>query len=143
MSVGHTEIFSLWVDFFNFPLFMYAFPDGQRFLCIYDDDTDVLVFVVDLNPGAALARFSDIWPSDNYLRELLSRRATQVVSRTAGHVRLPRQAEVLEASSNLLSQSSGQFREEAFPSGDLGFHRFYWSKEDLLSELATNRTNVW
>jgi hypothetical protein len=35
--VGKEKVFSLWSDFFDFPLFIYPFPDKQRFLCIDDD----------------------------------------------------------------------------------------------------------
>src|SRR5215472_780427 len=51
--VGRTNAFSLWGDFFDFPLFIYPFADGERFLCIYDFDTSVLVFVVDFAPSSA------------------------------------------------------------------------------------------
>jgi hypothetical protein len=37
----------MWAGFFEFPVFLYSFSDGQRSLCVYDDDTDVLVFVID------------------------------------------------------------------------------------------------
>ena len=45
--VGKEKIFSLWEDFFDGPMFIYAFADGKRFLCDYDDDTAMLDFVVD------------------------------------------------------------------------------------------------
>jgi len=141
--LDHSPLFSMWTDFFDFPLFIYTFADTRRFLCVYDDDTDVLVWVVDFNPGATPAQPGGIWPADNYLREVLTRRATNVVFNTTGLVRLPSQAEVQEASSNLQSLSPRQFRAESFPSADLGFYRSYWSKEDLLSDLVTNRTSVW
>ena len=141
--LGNSEVFSMWTDFFDFPLFIYPFADARRFLCVYDDDTDILVCVVDFNPGATPAQSGGIWPADNYVREVLTRRATNVVFNTTGRVRLPSQSEVQEASSNLLNLSPAKLRAESFPSCDLGFYRFYWSKEGLLSALAANRTSVW
>src|SRR6266852_4894705 len=60
--VGKSKMFSLWGDVFDFPLFMYPFADAQRFLCIYDYDTAVLVFVVDFSRLPASATGPPNWP---------------------------------------------------------------------------------
>jgi len=141
--VGKEKVFSLWSDFFDFPLFIYPFPDKQRFLCIDDDDTSVLVFVVDFGASDTNVSHSSRWPSDDYVRTYLTSRATNVVMETKGFVRLPNHSELQEVSSNLANLTSAQFKATSFPSGDLGIYRFYWTKEDLLSELALDRKSVW
>src|SRR5262245_42209376 len=39
-----TNMFGIWETLFERPLFFYSFPDGQKFLCVYNDDITVLVF---------------------------------------------------------------------------------------------------
>lgn len=138
---GKSKLFGLWADFFDFPLFVYPFADGKRFLCIDDDDTSVLVFVVDFSAWTPNESFG--WPPNDYVRRYMTGRMTNVVIDTTGHVRLPSFVEVQEVSSNLISMSAGRFKATSFPSADFGVYRFYWTKEDLLSELATNRQSVW
>src|SRR5690242_17357709 len=77
--VGKSKLFSLWGDVFDFPLFIYPFSDGQRFLCIDDDDTAVLVFVVDFGLSRASSTNTPQWPPDDYTRGYLAQRATNVV----------------------------------------------------------------
>jgi hypothetical protein len=137
------ELFGLWADLFNFPLYIYPFSDLRRFLCVYDDDTSVLVFVVDFRVSDTDAPTLSKWPSDDYVRTYMAQRATNIVIETGGLVRLPNDSELQEVSSNLMSLTSLQFKTTSFPSGDFGIYRFYWTKEDLLSELATNRNSVW
>lgn len=139
--VGKEKFFGLWADFFDFPLFIYSFPDKQRFLCI--DDTSVLVFVVEFNASSRNVSNSSKWPSDDYARTYMASRATNVVMATKGFVRLPDYSELQEASSNLVNLTPEQFRATSFPSGDLGIYRFYWTREELLSELAADRKGVW
>jgi hypothetical protein len=141
--VGKEKAFSLWSDFFDFPLFIYPFPDKQRFLCIDDDDTSVLVFVVDLSASGSNAPNSFKWPTDDYIRAYMASRASNVVIETKGFVRLPNYSELQEVSSNLVNLTSGQFKATSFPCGDLGIYRFYWTKGKLLSELAADRKSVW
>ena len=141
--VGAEKAFSLRSDFFDFPLFIYSFPDKQRFLCIDDDDTSVLVFVVDFSASGKTVSHSSKWPSDDYVRTYMASRATNVVMETKGFVRLPNYSELQEVSNNLVNLTSEQFKATSFPSGDLGIYRFYWTKEDLLSELAPDRKSVW
>jgi hypothetical protein len=47
LKVGGSNVFGVWKDSFDFPVFVYSFPDARRFLCVYDDDTSVLTFVID------------------------------------------------------------------------------------------------
>ena len=82
---GKTKLFSIWGDFFDCPLCLYAFADGKRFLCVDDDDTSMLVFVVDLRSGSTnLPRSSD-WPPNggsmgSYVRDYMEHRAPQVMN---------------------------------------------------------------
>jgi len=140
---GNSKLFSLWGDVFHFPLFIYPFTDGKRFLCIDDDDTAILVFVVDLGVQATNAVDSLGWPPDEYTRNYLAQRATNVVTATKGSVRLPSYGEVEEASSQLVNLTPNQFKAASFPCADFGVHRGYWPKESLLSALHTNRHACW
>jgi hypothetical protein len=140
---GGAKVFNLWGDFFDVPLLIYPYADGKRFLCIDDDDTAVLVFIVDLNATNTIALASDNWPKDDYAREHLASRATNVVMATKGIVRLPNYAELREVSGCLMSLTPSQLQTVSFPFNDLGLCRFYCTKDDLLKELNTNRTSVW
>jgi hypothetical protein len=141
--VGNDKAFSVWADFFDFPMFIYPFADGKRFLCDYDDDVDILVFVVDFNASATNVSNSSMWPSDDRLRAHLAQRATNVVIETQGVVRLPNYAELQEVSSYLASLTPRQFKTRSLPLGDLGLYRFYATKENLLADLDTNRDSFW
>lgn len=143
VSLGRTNIFSLWQDSFDFPLFIYPFADGQRFLCVYDYDTAVLTFVVDFARFASNAAPTPEWPSDPYVRNVLISGATNVVMKTEGVVRLPLSAELQEVSSTLSNLSTRNFRAASFPALDLGVYREYWPKDALLKALATNRQSCW
>ncbi len=125
-----TKLFSVWGDFFDCPLYVYTFADGKRFLFGDDDDTSILVFVVDLRSGSTnLPRSSD-WPPNDYLRDYMEKRAPNVMTAGSNYVRLPNIAEVREAASNI----------DNIPRLTL-FTIF--SKTSILNELATNRTSVW
>jgi hypothetical protein len=143
VCVDRTNAFSVWEDFFDFPLFIYPFADGERFLCIYDYDTAVLVFVIDFAPSAASTARLPEWPSDAYVRGVLMAGATNVVMKTKGLVRLPGRPELEEVSSTLTSLSVRQLRARSFPALDLGVYRGYWPKEALLAALHTNRQSCW
>jgi hypothetical protein len=138
---GGSNVFSLWGGMFEFPLFIHAFNDGERFLCIYDDDIAVLVFVVDLSAGNAAD--SSGWPPDECTRTYLAQRATNIMIETKGSVRLPSYREVQETSVSMASLTPGQLRAASFPCADFGVYRFYWSKESLLNAVYTNRHSVW
>ena len=140
--VGNDKAFSVWADFFDFPMFIYPFADGKRFLCDYDDDTAILVFVVDFNEPAIKPPNSTDWPYaiNNFL---LSQRMTNVVMETKGLVRFPNCAELQEVSSYLRSLSSSQLKTCSFPTCDFGAYRIYVAKEFLLADIATNRTSDW
>jgi hypothetical protein len=138
-----TKLFGLWGDAFDGPVFIYPFNDNKRYLCVDDDDTCVLVFVVDFSfPSTNTAR-SFGWPLDVYTQNYMAGRSTNVVMDTKGYVRLPNYAEVQEVSDYLIGLSQKQFKTMLFPSLDLGMYRFYWSKAVLLSVLAANRTGAW
>jgi hypothetical protein len=138
-----TKLFGIWGDVFDCPIFVYPFADGKRFLCIDDDDTCVLVFVVDFRSQPTNAVRSFGWPPDGYTRNYMAGRSTNVVMDTTGYVRLPSFDEVQEVSSYLMTLSPGQLNEVSFPMFDVGVYRSYLPREVLLSELATNRESVW
>jgi hypothetical protein len=137
------KVFSLWGDMFDYPLFIHAFPDGKRFLCIDDDDTAVLVFVVDLGGRATNAVDSLEWPPDEYTRNHLAQRATNIIIETKGQVRLPSFSEVQEVSSNLANMTPRGLKAASYPCIDFGVYRGYWPKEALLNALDANRHSVW
>ena len=141
--VGKTKLFGLWNDAFDGPVYIYPFRDGEKFLCDFNDDTAILVFVVDFSPVDTNALSSTCWPSDNYVRSHLAARMTNVVVDTKGVVRPPTYSELLEVSSNLASMSLRQLKAASFPWCDLGIYKTYASRGDLLSDLATNRQSVW
>jgi hypothetical protein len=143
VHVRKSKLFSLWGDVFDFLLFIYPFTDGQRFLCIDDDDTAVLVFVVDLGASRASTTNTPQWPLDDYTKGYLGQRAINVVMDTKGLVRLPTHSELHEVSSNLTTLTASQFRAASFPALDLGLYRGYWPKEALLAALHTNRQKCW
>jgi hypothetical protein len=141
--VGATKVFGLWSDVWDAPLFIYPFTGNKRFLCIFDDDTSVLVFVVDLNTSAASVGASPPWPTDDYLRKYITRRMTKVVIEPKGTVRLPTYAELSEVTRNLSELKPAQLKATSFPQADFGFYRTYWPKEALLSEIESNRKSPW
>lgn len=144
ISVGGSNIFSVWKDFFDFPMFVYSFADARRFLCVYDDDTSVPVFVVDFDGPGTNASKPPLWPPDDYTRQVLEQRATNVVVNGKGLVRLPTYAEVREVSMNVKAWTPKQFKGASFPVLDLGFCRFRTSdKQFVLRALDTNRHSVW
>jgi hypothetical protein len=138
VCAGKTNLFSVWEDFWDCPVFIYPFADGKRFLCIDDDDTSMLVFVVDLNPSATNFVQSPLWPSDDYVRNYIAGRMTNVVMNTKGIVRLPTYSELQETSSYLANPTREQTKH-----GSFRVYSFHWSKQFLLPELDTNRNKVW
>jgi hypothetical protein len=144
VSVGGSNLFGVWKDFFDFPVFIYSFADAQRFLVVYDDDTSVLTFVVDAGGSGTNASNLPLWPPDDYTREVLERRATNVVFSSKGVVRLPTYAEVREVSSTVRAWTPKQFKAASFPVVDLGFCRFRTlDKRFVLGAVDTNRHSVW
>jgi len=141
--VGKTKMFGLWNDAYDGPVYIYPFREGGKFLCDYNDDTAMLVFVVDFSPVDTNALNSTRWPSDNYVRSHVATRMTNVVMDAKGVVRLPTYSELLEVSSNLACMSSRQLKAASFPWCDLGIFKTYASREHLISDLATNRENIW
>ena len=79
VCVGSSNMFSMLGDLWTFPVFIYSFPDAERFLCIYDDDTAVLAFVVDSDLSRTNALGAAESPTNDYTRGILAQRATNVV----------------------------------------------------------------
>jgi hypothetical protein len=140
---GSSKIFSLWGDVWDDPLFIHPFADEKRFLCIYDDDTSVLVFVLDLNTSLISSGKRPTWPSDDFLRSYMATRMSKVVMETHGVVRLPTYSELKEAAQELKSLTQSQLEAISFPQADFGVYRIYWSKKVLLSELEPGRRSAW
>lgn len=130
--IGKTKAFGVWEDFFDYPVFIYPFSDGKRFLCIDNDDTSVLIYVVDLNASATRA---SLWPPDNYARTYIFERMTNVVMDTKGIVRLPTYPELQDAASYLANPE--------LKNDSIGVYSAHWSVQKLLSELDSNRVSVW
>ena len=132
---GEAKWFSIRGDFFDCPLCIYTFADGKRFLCVDDDDTSILVFVVDLRSGSTNIPRSSDWPPNSglmgsYVRDFLEHRAPQVMIEGSNYIRLPNMAEVREAASNIDNVS----RLTLLPFPPI---------EKFLEDLATNRASVW
>jgi hypothetical protein len=142
---GNSLVFSLWGGPFNGPIFIYPFGDGERYLCIYNDDTAIMVFVVDIAKQSDKSRLEPKWrwPADDWTRQSLAKRATNVMIQTKGIVRFPNTLELREVSQYLNSASRTQFRTVCFPSWDLGIFRLYWSKEQLINSLSPDRDQIW
>ena len=133
----------MWGGVFEYPIFLYAFEDGRRFLCIVDDDTAISVFVVDFTGTSATATNLPLWPTDWDTRTYLAGRGTNWVITTNAVVRLPNYQEVQRASCDISGYTERQFRAASLPVWDLSFWRAYWPKKALLSALATNRHSAW
>jgi hypothetical protein len=141
--VGDRKMFSLWTDIFDGPLFIYPFADGQRYLCDFDDDTAMLVFIVDFRNTNSIGSASPTWPADGYLRSCFVNLSSNVVMDTTGRVRIPFEAEVKEMSSNVETLTESELENRSFPFNDLGIYRFYASKDFILHDIKTNRQSVW
>ena len=140
--LGNERIFSVWEDAFDLPLFFYSFPDEKRFLCIDDDDTAMLVFVVDFRASATNTP-QLTWPQAMDARNEMASRATNVVFNTRGLIRLPNCDELQEVSSYLASATPKQIEKASFPFCDLGIWWNYAGKDFLLLDVATNRQSPW
>jgi hypothetical protein len=141
--VGKTKAFGLWVDMFDSPIFIYPFADGERYLCIDDDDTAILTFIVDFAATGTIGTNLSGWPPNDYTRNYLAERAPHVVMDTKGTIRLPSLEEVREVSRYLMKLTPSQLDSISFPAADFGLYRFYSPKEFLLKQLSTNRQSVW
>jgi hypothetical protein len=62
---------------------------------------------------------------------------------TTAAVRLPNYAELQEVSSNVAILTPLELKKASFPNFDLGIYRVYWTKEELLAVLQTNRQKLW
>ena len=138
-----TNVFGIWDGLFELPMFLYSFPGGDRFLCVYDDDTAVLVFVVDCGFPKTNAPGQALWPPDSYTRDCLAGMMTNVVVQSAGMVRLPTYDEVSEVSSAVRTWTPKQFRSASFPAHNLGVYKHYFPRDFVLNALDTNRQSCW
>ncbi len=110
ISVGGSNVFGLWKDFFDCPMFVYSFPNARRFLCVYDYDIAILTFVVDCQGASTNTAIQRDWPSDDFTRGELVRGVTNVVVSGNGVVRLPTYAEVQEVSTKVKTWTPRQFK---------------------------------
>jgi hypothetical protein len=133
MYVGKSNIFGLWGDFFDRPIFVYCFNDQKRFLCDFDYDVEDFVFVIDMNKGSASVP-QPKWPANDFNRQQMSSWMTNVVLEARGTVRFPTFAELQEASTNVSRLAAGQFL-TTFGRAN----RLYWLKASLIADLKTNR----
>ena len=144
LKVGGSNVFGVWKDFFDSPVFVYSFPDARRFLCVYDDDTSVLTFVIDCAGSGPNPANQPQWPPDDYTRQVLEQRATNVVINSKGVVRLPTYSEVQEVSTKVKAWTPRQFKAASFPVVDLGFCQFRtFDKDFVLRAIDRNRQSVW
>lgn len=144
ISVGGSNVFGLWKDFFDCPMFVYSFPNARRFLCVYDYDVAILTFVVDGEGSRTNTANQRDWPADDFTRGELERGVTNVVVSGNRVVRLPTYAEVQEVSTKVKAWTPRQFKAASFPVMNLGFCSFRSSdKEFVLWAIATNRRGVW
>jgi hypothetical protein len=94
-------------------------------------------FVVDFSALGTNTLISSKWPPDDYTRTYMASRVTNVVFDTKGIVRLPNYAELQEVSSYLISTTPTSIKAGYFELFN------FWTKENLLLDLATNRQSVW
>jgi hypothetical protein len=139
--VGKEKIFSLWEDFCDGPEFIYPFADGRRFFSVFNYDTSVLVFVVDLDSFHTNLTMN--WPMKTELRNYLAHGATNVVLNSNVLARMPTDEELQEVRDHLLRASENEIKTALIPHCDLGFWRSYVDRDSLLAALASNRDNYW
>jgi len=140
VCVEKSKLFSLWGgDIYDGPLLIHPLEDSERFLCVYDYDVEIFACVVDFSGSATNASKQGEWPSNDSHRAAFAGWATNVVLQANGAVRLPSCEELQEASANLASLSSSQFKSASFSRRDVGIYRFYVPKETVLFNLRTNR----
>ena len=140
---GGSKKFSLWTDGFDGPLYIYPFPDRQRYLCIYDYDVGMPVFIVDFRTSAVPFPMSYGWPPYGNQINNMMYAMTNIVMETSGLVRLPNYSELEEVSNNLATMSSWQIKRSSIPFDDLGLYGTYASRDDLLFWINPNRNADW
>jgi len=127
--VGKSKLFTLDSSFFEFPVLVLPLDGGKRFLCIYDNDVQDLVFVVDA-AAPTNAALHEVW-------------VPYVVKDTRATVRLPTQAELDGAAAALAAMTPKQFKRVLIPCLDIGVHRWYWPKEAVLPLLRAVQRKRW
>ena len=139
--LGDQKIFGLWQDLFDSPLYIYPFTDAQRYLCVYNWDTAILVFVVDLD--SSHTNLAVNWPAKGKLRDDLENAATKVMLNSNVLARMPTDDELQEVRDHLSRASKVEIKAASLPYCDLGVCRSYEDRATLLLDLATNRQNYW
>ena len=140
---GTSKKFSLWTDWCDGPFYIYPFPDRQRYLCVYDYDVGMPVFVVDFRSSAILIPRSYGWPTNEDQRNNMMHFMTNIVIETTGLVRLPDYSDLEEVSSNITTMTAWQLTRSSIAFDDLGLYRAYASRDDLLFWLDPNRHADW
>lgn len=138
---GEQKVFGLWQDAFDSPLFIYPFADHERYLCVYNWDTAILVFVVDLN--SSRTNLTANWPEMGGLRQCFTDAATNLVLNFRGVVRLATEDELQEVRDYLSRTAESRIEAISLPYCDLGVWRHYVNRDGLLLDLATNRQHYW
>ncbi len=120
---GEKKVFSLWDGMIEQPLMIHVLDAGQCFLCVFDYDTQDLVFVVDTSGSWTNTARSLSW-------------APFLVRDTKALVRLPSESELQMTIGWFKSLDENGFKTAAFPFRDLGFYRNYADKEVILADLT-------
>ena len=139
--LGDQKIFGLWQDSFDSPLYVYPFADAKRYLCVYNRDTAILVFVADLDSSRTNQTVN--WPVRGELRDYLARGATKVMLNSNVLARMATDDELQEVRDHLSRASEVKIKAASLPYCDLGVCRSYEDRATLLLDLATNRQNYW
>jgi hypothetical protein len=119
--IGNKKIFRLYNGAFEFPLLIHALDYGKRVLCVYENDTYDLVFVVDCNGSKTNTSSSLVW-------------APYIVKDTEALVRLPTQQELADTIGWFVKLTPAEFTTASFPRFDCGFRKFYEDRE-LVEEI--------
>lgn len=130
--VGKSKLFRLdcSFSFFESPVVVLPLDDGKRFLCIYDNDVQYPVFVVDMDAPSTNAAIHESW-------------VPYVVKDTTATIRFPTQVELDKVATTLARLTPKQFDAALIPILDLGIHRWYWPKEAILPLLWATQHTRW
>lgn len=131
--IGNRKIFSLYNGSgCEYPMFIHPLDEGTRILCICANDTEDLVFVVDLNGSKTNTSTNLFW-------------APYLVMDTDALVRLPTKTELDEALDWLGKATDREYRKTSLPFDDFGLFRIYAGKNEahfLLSNAPLNGSGV-
>ena len=129
--VGKSKLLRLDCSFcwFEFPVLVFPLDAGKRFLCIFDNDVQDLVFVVDTE-ASTNAAIHELW-------------VPYVVKDTRATVRFPTQMELDGAAATLAAMTPKQIHAALIPCLDIGIYRLYWPKEAILPLLWATQHTRW